>query len=149
MKLQVYEGRIICLYKLLKEDPVARSYLWMYRSGVTSTLCREIKRLTPLISRREASGRCHVRPLLCAKRGLCAHVETQGPKISRSVQVNVHLSLIRLLNWIISGLTQSRLHLREGAVARAVEEVPVQNTGLHRRLFCDAVSAANSNNDPN
>jgi hypothetical protein len=51
LKFRVYEGRIIYLYKLLKEDPVARSYLWMYRSGVTCRLCRETKRQAPLISR--------------------------------------------------------------------------------------------------
>ena len=51
LKFPVYEGRIVYLHKLLKEDPVVRSYLLTYRSGVTCRLCRDTKRQEPLISR--------------------------------------------------------------------------------------------------
>jgi len=95
------------LYTLLKEDPVAHSYLWMYRSGVTCRLCRETKRQALLISRtwsvrtlsRQAAA-------LRGKRALSSRGDAkQSPKISRAAQVNVHLPLICPLSWIISGLT--------------------------------------------
>jgi hypothetical protein len=109
---------------MLKAGPVARSYLWMYRSGVTCRLCRETKRQAPLISRTQS-----VRTLsrqaaaLRGKRALSWRGEvTQGPKISRAAQVHVHLLLICPLSWIISQLS---LHLRDGRVAPAVKEVHV------------------------
>jgi len=126
LKFRVYEGRIIYLCKLLKEDPVERSYLWMYRSGVTCRLCRDTKRQAPLISRtwsvktlsRQAAA-------LGGERALSSRGDaTQGPKISRAAQVHVHLPLICPLSWIIFCLTQLSLHLRDGFVASAVKEVP-------------------------
>ena len=118
--------QVIYLNKLLKADPVARSYLWMYRSDVTCRLCRETKRQAPLISRKW-SVRTLSRQLasLRGKRALSSRADaTQAPKISRDAQVHVHLQLICPLSWIISDLAQLSLHLYDGCVAPDLKEVP-------------------------
>ena len=96
LKFRVYEGRVIYLCKLLKEGPVARSYLWMYRSGVTRRLCRETKRQAPLISRtRSVKMLSRQTAALREQRALSSRGDaTQGPKISCAAQVHVHLPLI-------------------------------------------------------